>query len=218
MEFLFLRHAESEGNVQGIMQGRKEYLLSEAGHRQTRLLAQHLESNLFHVRRPDQICCSPLQRAQQTLGPWLESAGQIPFLLEPDLVEVDSGIFSGLTWAQAREQHPEICKDFKAARDWGAVPQGESKDSLWKRAERFINLQRQQHDENALLLVVTHGGFIRAALSILAGIKPSEKLFLCIDNTSLSLAGIQGERRYIRYINDTRHLQTCDYQAEFAPL
>lgn len=218
MEFLFLRHAESEGNVQGIMQGRKEYALSEAGHRQARLLAGYLQETHFAVRRPDHIYCSPLQRAQQTLAPVRAALADVPLVLEPDLVEVDSGILSGLTWAQALEQHPEVCKDFKAARDWGAVPEGESKESLWNRAERFIDQLRQQHAESGLILVVTHGGFIRAALSILAGIRPSEKLFVCIDNTSLSLAGIKGERRYIRYINDTRHLQPCDYHPESAPL
>ncbi|PKL75232.1 MAG: hypothetical protein CVV27_16425 [Candidatus Melainabacteria bacterium HGW-Melainabacteria-1] len=127
-------------------------------------------------------------------------------------------MFSGLTWTEAQSRHPEICQAFKAARDWGAVPEGESKSLLWQRAERFIEHLRQQHAEGSLLLIVSHGGFIRAALSILAGIQASEKLFVCIDNTSLSLAGIKGERRYIRYINDTRHLQTCDYQPEFAPL
>lgn len=218
MEFLFLRHAESEGNVQGIMQGRREYALSEAGHRQVRLLARHLQEGVFSARLPDQIYCSPLQRTQQTVEPICAAWPEIPFSLHPDLVEVDSGILSGLTWAQAREQHPDVCQAFKAARDWGAVPDGESKASLWKRAERFIDHLRQSHPEGSQLLIVTHGGFIRAALSILAGIRSSEKLFVCIDNTSLSLAGIQGERRYVRYINNTSHLQPCDYHAESAPL
>ena len=103
MDFLFLRHAESEGNVLGIMQGRKEYHLSENGHRQARLLSRHLEQTLFAERRPDQIYCSPLLRAQQTIAPLRESLGEIPFGLDADLVEVDSGILSGLTWAEAFE-------------------------------------------------------------------------------------------------------------------
>lgn len=217
MELLFLRHAESEGNVQGIMQGRKDYLLSETGHRQARQLAEYLQTCVFAQRRPDQIYCSPLQRARQTIAPVCESLSEVPFALEPDLVEVDSGILSGLTWPEAFAQHPEVCQAFKATRDWGAVPEGESKASLWQRAERFVSHLRQRHSETELILIVSHGGFIRASLSILAGIRSDEKLFVCIDNTSLSLAGIQGERRFIRYINDTRHLQPCDHQPEFAP-
>lgn len=217
MEFLFLRHAESMGNVQGIMQGRRDYSLSENGLKQSRLLVQYLESSLFAERRPAHIYCSPLQRARDTIAPFCANFPDLPYAHHDDLVEVDSGILSGLTWAQAREQHPEVCEVFKAAGDWGAVPEGESKQVLWQRAERFISQLQNSHEPGSLILVVTHGGFIRACLSVMTGIQPNEKVFLCIDNTSLSLAGIQGERRYVRYINDTRHLQLCDYQPEFAP-
>lgn len=217
MDFLFLRHAESEGNLQGIMQGRVDYHLSASGQKQAGLLADYLVNELFAHQRPEQIYCSPLQRTQQTIAPLRAKLSEIPFALDEDLVEVDSGILSGLTWAQAYEKHPEVCREFKASRDWGAVPQGESKAVLWARAERFVEALRARHAEDALVLVVTHGGFIRAALSILAGIRPDEKLFVCIDNTSLSLAGTRGERRFIRYINDTRHLQPCDHHPEFIP-
>lgn len=218
MDFLFLRHAESEGNVRGIMQGRRDYPLSATGHRQARLLAEHLTAGLFAQQRPVQIYCSPLERTRQTVAPLCEQLPDIPLMLDAALVEVDSGILSGLTWNEALERHPEVCRDFKRARDWGAVPEGESKHTLWQRAEAFVETLRQRHAEHELVLIVTHGGFIRAGLSILAGIRPDEKLFVCIDNTSLSLAGIRGERRFIRYINDTRHLQACDHQPEFAPL
>ncbi len=217
MEFLFLRHAESMGNVQGIMQGRHEYGLSESGLNQTQLLFKYLTQTLFAKRDPTHIYCSPLERARNTIAPFCQHQPELPYSTHEDLVEVDSGILSGLTWAQAREQHPEVCTAFKAARDWGAVPEGESKEVLWQRAERFLAQLQQTHEPDSLILVVTHGGFIRACLSVLSGIAPSEKVFLCIDNTSLSLAGIQGERRYVRYINDTRHLQLCDFQPEFAP-
>lgn len=218
MEFIFLRHAESEGNVQGIMQGRKDYPLSAVGHRQSQCLTEHLQAYLFARALPQAIFCSPLTRTRQTIAGFCERNPEIPFIVHEQLVEVDSGILSGLSWNQALEQHPEVCQAFKAARDWGAVPQGESKESLWQRAQAFLDQLQAEYPSDTRFLIVTHGGFIRAALSLLAGIAYSEKLFVCIDNTSLSLAGIQGERRYIRYINDTRHLQACDYTPEFAPL
>jgi broad specificity phosphatase PhoE len=217
MEFLFLRHAESEGNVRGIMQGRRDYALSDSGNRQVALLTRHLVSCQFVSRQPDQIYCSPLERTRMTIAPFCEQAPELAYVTHEDLVEVDSGILSGLTWEEARIQHPEVCLAFKAARDWGAVPDGESKQMLWQRAESFIAYLGAQHPDDSLILIVTHGGFIRACLSVLAGIAPDEKVFLCIDNTSLSLAGIQGERRYLRYINDTRHLEACDYKPESAP-
>lgn len=217
MELLFIRHAESHGNLQGIMQGRKDYALSEHGHYQADVLAAFLSHAVFDSQPPDFLYCSPLQRARQTAEPFQQRFPQLGWSEHPDLLEVDSGIFSGLTWAEARASHPEICERFKAARDWGAVPEGESKQQLWQRAERLLNDLQQRHSPGQKIVLLTHGGLIRAALSVLMGIAPDAELFLCIDNTSLSLAGIEGSRRYVRYINNTRHLNPCDFKPDYIP-
>jgi len=217
MELLFIRHAESEGNTRGVMQGRQEYDLSDLGHQQADVLTSFLASCVFDKRPPDHVYCSPLQRAQQTAEPLKQRFPEVPFSDHPDLVEVDSGIFSGLTWAEASERHPETAAQFKAARDWQAVPQGESKQALWQRASALIQHLEQTHAPGTQLVLVTHGGLIRAALSVLMGVSFEQELFLCIDNTSLSLAGIQGQHRYIRYVNNTRHLNPCDFQPDYIP-
>lgn len=217
MDFLFLRHAESLGNLGGIMQGREDYALSEAGHRQAQTVANYLRTELFVASMPTRILCSPLLRTLETARPVQEQCPDVPFQTHPDLVEVDSGIFSGLTWQEAGKRHPEVRDAFRASRDWGAVPGGESKIELWQRAEQFLQQMRTQFDANATLLIVSHGGFIRAALSVLSGVGPEEELFICIDNTSLSHAGEKNGRRYLRYINDTRHLNTCDLTLDYIP-
>lgn len=218
MEFIFIRHAESEGNVQGIMQGRKDYPLSALGWQQSQCLTDYLHQDFFQSHLPTAIYCSPLQRTRQTIAAYQELRSDIPFVLSEQLIEVDSGIFSGLNWQEALERHPEICQQFKQAGDWGVVPEGESREMLWQRARGFLDQIQSQHPKDARILIMTHGGFVRAALSILAGIVPDEKLFVCIDNTSISIGGIHTTRRYIRTINDTRHLKSCDYIPEFSPL
>lgn len=217
LEVFFLRHAESVGNLQGIMQGRRDYVLSEKGLRQAEQLATYLDSCLFEKHPPDALYASPLQRTLQTLAPFRAKRPELPFATHDSLLEVDSGIFSGLTWEEALAKHPEDCARFKAARDWGAVPEGESKAHLWERARSLIADLQTRHPEGGRVVLMTHGGLIRAALGVLAGIHPDEKIFLCIDNASLSLTAVQGERRLIRYVNDTRYLQPCDYQADFVP-
>ncbi len=218
MEFIFIRHAESAGNVRGIMQGRKDYPLSVLGWQQSQCLTDYLHQDLFQNTLPTAIYCSPLQRTRQTIEAYQQLCPDIPFVVSEHLLEVDSGIFSGLNWQEALVRHPEICKDFKQAGDWGVVPEGESRQDLWQRARDFIGHVQAKYPPQSRILVMTHGGFVRAALSILAGIVPDEKLFVCIDNTSISIAGIHSTRRYIRSINDTRHLKTCDYIPEFSPL
>lgn len=216
MELLFIRHAESIGNAQHIMQGRADFELSETGHKQAQILADYLSHCVPDAQQIDHIYCSPLQRAQQTLAPFLKLSQFSAPVLDSALVEVDSGIFSGLTWQEAGQQFPEDQARFKAARDWGVVPGGESKLQLWQRAQSWINHMQANHS-NQRLLVMTHGGFIRAALSVLAAAPPEAPVFVCIDNTSLSLAGLQNQRTYIRYVNDTRHLKPCDFQPDFVP-
>ena len=132
-------------------------------------------------------------------------------------MEVDSGIFSGLTWQEAGEKHPEVQQQFAASRDWGSVPGGESKVSLWQRAEGFLQALIAQESEDAFVVMMSHGGFIRACLSYLACVPPDAPVFVCIDNTALSLAGTRHQRHYIRYINDTQHLQAHDFQRDFIP-
>jgi len=217
MDFLFLRHAESNGNLKNIMQGRKEYSLSETGHLQALAVANYLKNCIFVDKSPTKIYCSPLARTLETYQPLHDLAPSIPFQTHDDLVEVDSGVFSGLTWQEAGEIHPEVQRDFRASRDWGTVPGGESKQDLWLRAGLFLQFLREQHAPDDLLLIISHGGFIRAALSVLLGITSEEALFVCIDNTSLSHAGEKNGRRYLRYINDTRHIETCDLHIDYIP-
>lgn len=199
------------------MQGRQDYILSEHGHYQADVLASFLKQTLFAEYPPSRLYCSPLQRARQTAEAVRQHLPALAYEEHSALLEVDSGIFSGLTWAEAQAQYPEICRRFRAARDWGAVPEGESKQSLWERAESLLNELQQRHQADELIVLMTHGGLIRAALSVLMGIKSEAELFLCIDNTSLSLAGIQGQRRYVRYINNTRHLNSCDFKPDYIP-
>ncbi len=216
MELLFIRHAESIGNAQHIMQGHADFDLSENGYKQAQILAEFLSKCVPEAQNIDQIYCSPLKRTQQTLAPLIANGKFSEPILDPDLVEVDSGIFSGLTWEEAGQQYPDDQARFKASRDWGSVPGGESRLKLWARAQNWIEKVRLVHT-NQRLLVMTHGGFIRAALSTLAAVPPEAPVFVCIDNTSLSLAGLQDQRTYIRYVNDTRHLKPCDFQADFVP-
>lgn len=198
------------------MQGQVDYPLSPKGLQQSAYLAAHLQ-NHYAWKRPDFFLASPLQRAWETAAIIRESLDLPTPETDPRLMEVSSGIFSGLTWEEALRRYPEECARFKQARDWGAVPQGESRQALWERARSFLNDLRARFPEQAQGLVVTHGGLIRALLGVVAAVSPAENLFICIDNTSLSLIGLEGERRYIRFVNRTEHLNPCDFQPDYIP-
>lgn len=216
MEILFIRHAESLGNVKHIMQGQHDFALSERGLSQSRILARRLHQDLAQ-RLPRRFLCSPLTRTRQTLAPTLEHFQHVDCTYDERLVEVDSGIFSGLTWDEAGAEYPEVQARFAASKDWGSVPGGESKIQLWQRAESFLQDLARTEADDAFVVIMSHGGFIRACLSYLACVPPEAPVFVCIDNTALSLAGMKNQRQYIRYVNDTRHLQDHDFQQDFIP-
>lgn len=205
MQLFLVRHAESVGNLQDIMQGRQDFPLSESGFEQAELVAKYLDQQVFVKNRPTKIYASPLSRALSTAKA-IHNYIDVPLETKTILEEVDSGIFSGLTWPQAVEKYPDIAKKFKQAGDWSAVPEGESKVSLWKRADTFLKELQANHESHEKILVVSHGGFIRAMLSVFTGISPEQRLFLSIDNTSVSVIGMKKDRKYILYVNNTNHL------------
>ncbi len=202
------------------MQGQRDFALSERGLAQSDKLANYLKTNLvpnLSKVAPARFYCSPLQRTRQTLAPTLNAFPDISCHEDPQLVEVDSGIFSGLTWEEAGEKYPEERERFAKARDWGAVPGGESKVELWRRAAGFLTQLASEHSADDFVVVMSHGGFIRACLSHLASVPPDAPVFVCIDNTALSLAGMHNQRHYIRYVNDTRHLHCNDFDLDYIP-
>lgn len=228
LEILLVRHAESEGNLRGVMQGHVDYPLSDLGLEQAACVADYLKTHYSQTSAqtsaqtsspaaPDFFLASPLKRAYQTAEAIAQALNISAIATDSRLIEVSSGIFSGLTWAEALEQHPEICSRFKQARDWSAVPEGESREMLWERARSFLTDFAATQPPQARGIIVTHGGFIRALLGVAAGVSPAENLFICIDNTSLSLIGLDGSRRYIRYVNRTQHLGECGFSPDFVP-
>lgn len=217
MEILLVRHAESEGNLRGVMQGHVDYPLSDLGRQQAICVADYLKAHFAALNPPDFFLASPLKRAFQTAETIAQALNIQEIPTDSRLIEVSSGIFSGLTWAEALAQHPEVCARFKQLGDWSAVPDGESREALWLRARQFLEFLSQSHSSKARGVVVTHGGFIRALMGVVAGVPPSENVFICIDNTSLSLIGITGSRKYIRYVNRTQHLADCEFSPDFVP-
>src|SRR5574342_920034 len=103
VRLLLIRHAESRGNHEGRLQGRKEFPLTERGVRQAELLAERLQSQGVAA-----LYSSPIRRAHDTALATATVAG-LAVIPEPRLQEYDFGEqLSGLTWQEIRDQHPEI--------------------------------------------------------------------------------------------------------------
>jgi broad specificity phosphatase PhoE len=148
-DFFFIRHGESEGNRDGIIQGRSPSALTEKGRAQAREAGEWMRE-----RNLDLILCSPLARAEQTARIIAEAAGVSEVRAVTDLVELDTGVFSDLTFEQARLGLPEAWRDFERM-SWAGVPGAESVKSLTARAESVWRL-----------LIGLHAGGKRSVLSV----------------------------------------------------
>src|SRR5262249_57811378 len=109
----------------------------------------------------DLVLSSDLQRASETAELVAARLG-LPVELDPRLREVDVGEWSGLTSAEVEERFPEGYRQRREGRT-GWVD-GEELGAMAERVVAALLDLAGQHP-GLLLLVVTHGGPIRAMLA-----------------------------------------------------
>jgi broad specificity phosphatase PhoE len=128
-----IRHGESEGYAQRIIKGRLDLSLSSRGRRQADKTGRWLKTKGIQA-----LLSSPLARAAQTAEIIGRHCGLDSVSTLPELIELDTGIFSGLSPDQAKQRFPEAWRRFQT-RSWGGVPRAERNLSLLKRANAFWN-------------------------------------------------------------------------------
>ncbi|MCL1818707.1 MAG: histidine phosphatase family protein [Spirochaetaceae bacterium] len=167
LNFFLLRHGKSEGNAKDIVQGHMDYPLSEEGKEQAKKTADHLADKNIRA-----VLCSPLSRAAQTAAIVAAEAGLAPPRPLPELMEMDTGAYTGLTLEAAREKYPAMWPRFQAA-SWEGVDGAETINALRTRAEaawRIMIREAAALAESAQpaagegrigVLAVSHAGFLQ---------------------------------------------------------
>ncbi|NMI03259.1 histidine phosphatase family protein [Paenibacillus sp. SZ31] len=162
---LFIRHGTTAWNVEKKYLGHTDIALLPDTERELDSLREQLSNVSW-----DAVYCSNLLRCQQTLamtGPHL--LGHVK--LDPRLREVDFGQWEGMTYVQL--------KDNQQYRDWIDAPQditppeGESWQAFTARIDSFLQEYIWSDGSSMFspesgvptIIVVTHGGVIRYALS-----------------------------------------------------
>lgn len=196
LKLLLVRHGQSVGNAEGRMDGCSSTGLTPLGVRQSLRLGQHLATTGWE---PTHICCSPLERAIATLAAtahgWkntefqfdhaaiateglslakppqlVTTSGQtIAVTLLDDLKEYDAGIFTGLTWAEARDRHPDLCHQLETSLDWQPIPQAETIEQGHNRAQRVVDGLIERHRNGDRILVISHHWILQHVIACLMG-------------------------------------------------
>jgi len=158
---LLARHGETDWNAVGRWQGHTDRALTERGRRQAAELAERL-ANL----ELDAVYSSDLLRAVETAEPVAKRLG-LPLQTLPELREVDVGTWAGLTRDEVAERFPD---GFRLWSEWQTGwEDGETYDQMGERVVGAVLRLAGVH-EGARILVVSHGGAIRALHAAAAGI------------------------------------------------
>lgn len=182
------RHGESDWNAAKRFQGRSDRPLTPLGRQQAKALASELASS----SSLSVIYTSPLRRALETAAVVGEQVGLEP-VPDDDLREVDVGSWAGLSRAEVEARYPDA---FERWLDGGeGWDDGESYAEMSARVLAALVRISGSHPGDELL-VVSHGGPIRAIQAAAAGmdVHAYRKLRRVEPNAGLSRVAVEGCR------------------------
>jgi broad specificity phosphatase PhoE len=152
---LFVRHPETDANINGRFVGQGESPYTALGRRQ----ARRLPRKIAHFE-PESIWSSPLQRAL-VVARRASAIASAPLHVDDRLIELDFGQAHGLTWEEISEAN--IPFNYRSAAE-PVAPGGESRNDLEARVGACIDELTTVGGRHA---VVAHAGVMRAGLSYL---------------------------------------------------
>jgi broad specificity phosphatase PhoE len=161
----FVRHGETDFNVQQRLQGRRDTMLNVRGRQQAADCGELLR-DLFarDRRRADELAyvASPLSRARETMEILRATLGLDPQSYEIDarLVEISYGEWEGSTLSEIDARSPDLL--VRRERDkWDfAPPGGESYRDLTARVREWFETVTRD------TVVAGHGGGARALMAL----------------------------------------------------
>jgi probable phosphoglycerate mutase len=156
--FYFLRHGQTDWNVEERLQGHTDTLLNENGRAQARAAAAILEKYKI-----DRIVSSPLVRAFET-AEILNAVLQKPLEKHDGLKERHFGLFEGKTRREIdafSAANPHLVKPRKTPSSFLDAPESEPYEDFSRRITETIGDVLQQHEGHNILFV-GHGGVYRS--------------------------------------------------------
>jgi broad specificity phosphatase PhoE len=204
----FVRHGETEWNRVGRWQGHADIPLSEEGKQQAATLGERFVTERQEF---DHIYASDLGRALQTAQIVAAALG-MPVHPLIELREMHLGGWSGLTSAEIRTQYADDWEAFERGEDFRRGEHGESLADIRARIAEVIERLVAEHPGQRLL-VVTHGGTIRAAMHYIQQ-RTGDSTEIFIGNTSVTEIKIEDGRYEIVRANDRSHLGIEESVAE----
>jgi broad specificity phosphatase PhoE len=169
----YVRHGETDWNVEGRLQGWHDPALNALGRRQAAVCADILGDLIERESRSPieyPYVASPLQRARQTAEIMRAALGLTPddYRVDSRLREIGFGEWEGLTFRDVRSRAPQAL----AARErnkWDFVPPGGE-----SYAQVALRMRAWYDALDGDTVVIAHGGTARALIGGLGIAPPAE--------------------------------------------
>jgi len=170
---VFIRHGETDWNVEGRLQGQRDIPLNDNGRAQARRNGKALIAVVPDIAGFDFVA-SPLERSRETMEIARLAMGLDPsaYHLDDRLREITFGEWEGFTTAELRERVPTMVTARETDK-WGFLPPGgESYRLLSERVDGWLA------DVGRPTVAVSHGGVGRVLLRHFLGLDPREAVTL----------------------------------------
>ena len=186
LKVLLVRHAQSEANVNRILQGQTDGTLTEKGMAQAYLLAEH-----FGNKSLDMIISSDLHRAYKT-AQIVAKKQSLEVVATKSLREWNAGVLDGLPAASLEEA---ITKSQLPLGEF-TPDDGESYSQLRERAINFLTTL-ETHNQGQIIMVCTHGDLLRVLVGSILEKDLESSMIIEFDNTSYTTIVLNNNGKWI---------------------
>ena len=154
MKLIFIRHGQTDWNVQGKIQGSYDSELNATGIEQ----AMSLSEKLFNLNyKFSKIYSSPQKRALKT-AEILSKSSNVDYISIKDLQEMNMGKWEGLSWKEVEKIYPNEYKEWYLNRRYTKTPDGESYQDMLERVLKAIHKIINENNED--VVIVSHSAVI----------------------------------------------------------
>lgn len=201
-ELLLVRHGQTDSNLHGRWQGWDGTPLNQQGEREAALIARRLAQPEETIAA---LYASPLRRAWQTAERIGEALNLSP-VPHDGLKEMNFGQISGVTLDEFRERFPDLHKRWTDKLDLTfTFPGGEQRAQFFQRVGEAMEGVVEHHPDQKVV-VVAHGGTLRACLVHYLPAEFSQWWTYELGNCSLTRLEVREERAKLLVLDERAHL------------
>lgn len=199
LELYCVRHAETDWNADGRIQGCEDTQLSAAGREQAASLAERLRSERYSA-----CYTSDLRRAIDTADA-LNAHLHLDIQHDRRLRERHFGVFQGQRLETIARDMPDLHKQYESRNPDFAMPEGQSWQQKFEQISAFMDEMLDRH-AGQRLLVVTHGGCLLCMAHAVLGIPLERRVPMHAGNTGICVFVYETGRWILRRWGDQQHL------------